>query len=222
MTELSGTEHGADIGLASSSPVPRRPVPREAEWGDWPFLLSSKLSYSRRASIGWQYRPDKRGGPCFLVGRETLGGSIKVLQRFPFTDEGWAQAWRFLLQTDDTLAESLRAELGARDNADLAAAEIKRLDASALEAVENVIFLGGHAAAPGLVSGGRYDLRFRSEDLLITRSGQAEPLLDALFGDLQAIEIGGPGTVRQYSVGQQIGLEMFLGGLGDVIGRAAT
>jgi hypothetical protein len=218
MTELSKPEQSAETEPAGFDSLPPKPVVKGGEWGDWPYLLI----YSKHASIGWERRRDKRGGPCYLVGRESLGGRAKILERFPFTDEGWAQAWRFLLRTDETLAEQLTAKLVARRDAELAAAEIERLDASSLESVENVIFLGGHAGDLGLASGQRYDLRFRAEDLLITEYRKTQPVLVALFGELQAIEVGGPGAVRAYSMGQQIGLEMALGELGDVIGRAAT
>jgi hypothetical protein len=218
MTELGRSEQMADALPASSGSVPPKPNPRAAEWGDWPCLLI----YSRHASVGWQNRRSKKGGPCYLVGRESLVGDLKVIERFPYTDKGWAQAWRFLLRQDRTLAQQLQALLAERLAVQRVKAEIERLDASAFEIVKDVIFLGGHAADLEFDSGERYDLRFRGEDLLITRHAKAEPVLLALFGELRAIDVGGPGTVRQYSVGQQVGLTMVFGDIGEVIGFAAT
>lgn len=203
---------------ASSGSVPPKPVPKSGEWGDWPNLLI----HSRHASIGWHNRPGKKGGPCYLVGRESVLGAVKVAERFPYTDKGWAQAWRFLMRQDRTLAESLSAELTSRHAVARVKAEIEQLDASAMEMVQDVTFIGGHAADLGFAPGERYDLRFRAEDLLITRHGKADPVLVARFGELEAIEAGGQGRVRQYSVGQQVGLTMALGDIGEVIGFAST
>lgn len=218
MTELSRPGQSADAVPISSDSVPPKPVVKGVEWGDWPCLLI----HNRHASIGWQNRPSRKGGPCYLVGRQTLAGGLKVIETFPLTDQGWAQAWRSLLRHDRTLATSLRAELTKRSAVAQVETDVAQLDASTLEKVQDVIFLGGHAADLGFAAGERYDLRFRAEDLLITQRAKAVPVLIARFGELGAIEIGGPGQVRQYSIGQQIGLTMVLGDIGEVIGFAST
>src|SRR5260370_23866947 len=85
------------LSLAGNGPdaltsVPAMPAPAPNELGSFAYLVE----HSRHPSVGWQRRPNAKGGKCFLVGRETLAGGLKILKRFPFTEEGWAQAWRYL------------------------------------------------------------------------------------------------------------------------------
>jgi hypothetical protein len=56
-------------------------------------------------TIGWQFRPERRGGPVFvLLGRGAVG-LPKVLERFPLTEAGWATAWHALAQQDPDAAD---------------------------------------------------------------------------------------------------------------------
>ena len=56
-----------------------------------------------RYTLGWQ---DGRGGPWFVVVR-TGFMSDKVVNRFPLTADGWAQAWAALVGLDADAPEQL-------------------------------------------------------------------------------------------------------------------
>jgi hypothetical protein len=59
---------------------------------------------SHRHGIGWQDR--ERGGPCFVVVRIRAIGD-KILESFPLTDDGWAQAWAALVKLDPGAAQAV-------------------------------------------------------------------------------------------------------------------
>jgi hypothetical protein len=70
---------------------------------------SPNLIVRLRYTLGWQ--DTKNDGPCFVLVRV---GSMtdKILDRFPLTEEGWAQAWAALVALDSvaarTVAETVR------------------------------------------------------------------------------------------------------------------
>jgi hypothetical protein len=73
MAEPGELTTGPDSSSQSPSLIPPKPVIMAAEWGDWAQLLIE----DRHLSIGWQNRPAKKGGPCYLVGKMSavLGGT---------------------------------------------------------------------------------------------------------------------------------------------------
>jgi hypothetical protein len=211
------------LPLADSRPhavtsVPEMPVPAPNELGSFAFLVE----HSRHPSVGWQWRMDAKGGKCFLVGRETLLGDLKVLQRFPFTEDGWARAWRYLLATDPTLVQQVRSKLAERAAADRNRIAVAELDGQAIVSVRSVTLLGGYAPDAELPTGREYDLRFLSERLIVVRAGEAEALLDLDYGEIEDVEIGGPGLVRSFSLGQQLLMTEMLGLIGEVIAVSST
>jgi hypothetical protein len=218
MAELGAIEPAAEGLAETASSVPVRPVVNFYEWTDLPWLMID----DKHLSVGWHNRPDKKGGPCYLVGRSGLTGGTKVVERFPFTEQGWSKAWRFLMRQDKTLAPRIRAELAKRAAAEQARAELVVLDASALANLLGVIFLGGYAADITLTAGQSYDLRFFSDQLGITESRQTTMLASIAYGEVEALEIGGPGVVNRLSRGQQAGLTLALGVLGAAIAYTDT
>ncbi len=219
MAEPGALEPAADRVRGRSSSVPPVPVIKSDEWGDWPHLLVD----SRHLSIGWQNRPEKKGGQCYLVGRmSAVTGGAKVLERFPFTAEGWARAWRFLMARDKALAETIRKELAGRAAAERASAELAQLDSSALVSLRAVIFLGGYAADLALTAGQPYDVRFLSDRLMITQHRQTGALADVPYGEVEALEVGGPGIVSRMSRGQQAGMTLAFGLIGAAIAVSDT
>src|SRR5262249_25155004 len=125
MDKPGSPEHLGEGASGALTLVPPMPVPASHELASWPVLFV----YSRHPSVGWQSRPAAKGGPCFLVGRETaITGSLKVLERFPLTEEGWTRAWRYLLERDKTLEAQLRDVLAARASDDAALAALAELD----------------------------------------------------------------------------------------------
>ena len=126
-------------------PVPAMPLVESYQlWPGSPVLLAD--DGGARYGIGWRRWPDKKGGPGFVVARLGALGPVKMLERFPLTEDGWARAWRALAgqppeslagQPPESLAgqppESLVGELGKLasmlDNGLLTRAEFDQLKA---------------------------------------------------------------------------------------------
>ena len=199
--------------------VPPVPVIKESEWGNWPNLLVS----SRHLSVGWQDRPKKNGGPCYLVGRtSSLTGGTKVLERFPLTGDGWAKAWRFLVARDKTLVDQIRQDLDARAAADRARAEMAELDASALVHLRAVVYLGGYTADLALTVSEHYDLRFLADRIMIAKPRSTQALTKVPYGDVEELEVGGPGIVDRMSRAAQAGMTVAFGLTGAAFARVGT
>jgi uncharacterized protein YbjQ (UPF0145 family) len=95
--------------------VPAMPVIRAAErYTGVPFVLVDGLT----RTVGWQWLPDAKGGPVFAVVARGVMGGYKILERFPLTEDGWAQAWHSLATADVGSAGKVRAALRVRDEAD--------------------------------------------------------------------------------------------------------
>jgi serine/threonine-protein kinase len=96
---------------AAAEAVPARPVIKAAErWSASPFGVGNKGRYT----IGWQYFEAKNGGPCFLTLRRDALGFLKIVDRFPLTDEGWSSAWRSFMTLDPAAGELVRHALAGR------------------------------------------------------------------------------------------------------------
>src|SRR5215475_3877775 len=87
MAGAGALEPSADRAMGAAGSVPPAPVIGDAEFGDWPQLLVD----GKHLSIGWQNRAARKGGPCYLVGRASVTGGTKVIERFPFTEAGWVE-----------------------------------------------------------------------------------------------------------------------------------
>lgn len=219
MAESGELEKRPEGSSDPASMTPPKPVIKSAEWGYWAYLLID----AKHLSIGWQDRPAKKGGPCYLVGKTSkLLDGTKVVERFPFTDDGWAKAWRFLMRNDNALAGRIRKELALRAEAERARQELANLDASALVNLLAVTFLGGYAVEETLVAGQSYDLRFFSDRLAVTRKGQVGTLKELPYEEIQALEVGGPGIVSRMSRGQQAGMTLAFGVLGAAVAYTDT
>jgi hypothetical protein len=110
------SEMPREVGEPASA-IPPMPTPKTHElWTGTPFPLGND-----RYSIGWQGWPETKGGPGFCIIRR---GAMtdKVVNRYPLTQEGWAEAWRELTALDQAAADQVRATLARRAEADAAAA----------------------------------------------------------------------------------------------------
>jgi hypothetical protein len=219
MAEPGELARGPGSGSQPASLIPPKPVIMVAEWGDWAHLLID----DRHLSIGWQNRPVKKGGPCYLVGKMSavLGGT-KVEERFPFTDDVWVKAWRFLMRNDNTLASKIRSELTSRSEADRARQELASLDASAVVNLPAVTFLGGYGGEETLTAGEAYDVRFVSDRLAVTQQRALDTLVELRYEEIETLEVSGPGVVSRMSRGQQAGMTLAFGLVGAAIAYTDT
>src|SRR5215470_14183154 len=100
----------ADAGLQSS--IPAKPDVQSHElYRGIPNLLM--IASGHHYSIGWQ--DDRKAGPSFVVARVSRLDAIKVIERFPLTEQGWASAWRKLSALDVTAASAIAPMLARRE-----------------------------------------------------------------------------------------------------------
>ena len=110
-------------------PVPAMPLVESYQlWPGSPVLLAD--DGGARYGIGWRRWPDKKGGPGFVVARLGALGPVKMLERFPLTEDGWARAWRVLAgQPPESLVGELGKLASMLDNGLLTRAEFDQLKA---------------------------------------------------------------------------------------------
>jgi Starch/carbohydrate-binding module (family 53) len=99
----------SDLG-GDSVPAPAMPVvPRpELEKGTAVCLFASPPRHALWLyRLGWQRRLPRKGSDSFVLVRRTVG----VVERFPLSEEGWAQAWAALARVDAAAARWTRAVL---------------------------------------------------------------------------------------------------------------
>ena len=108
---MSADNGAPQVGEPSATvEIPPAPVPRESElWVKVPFALDPLFRngsvHSTPYSIGWQNRPEKKGGLGYVVIRRGGLGVQKIVRRYPLTDEGWAEAWREVVALSTAQAE---------------------------------------------------------------------------------------------------------------------
>jgi hypothetical protein len=194
--ETSGAEQAP--GLAGSS-VPAIPVIRPSEQSANPYPVMEGLS----RTIGWQFRPERRGGPVFvLLGRGAVG-LPKVLERFPLTEAGWATAWQALAQQDPDAAGKIRVRLTEREREQQeldqrfgATPELAELESRSVAYLRPVVLLGGYAPDTArIVIGESYDVRFLEDRLAIYPARSWEARTEVPYSEVEDVEIGGPGLV---------------------------
>jgi hypothetical protein len=74
------------------------------------FVDSGRL----RHTLGWQRWAGFEQRACFTVCRLSDMAGIKVVERFPLTPQGWADAWSGLLSRDAASAQAMLAILAHR------------------------------------------------------------------------------------------------------------
>lgn len=70
-------------------------------------------------TIGWQFRPETEGGPAFMIVRRgVLGmGTLRAVETFPLTEDGWTSAWQALLASNPAAAPRIAAAVKKRRTA---------------------------------------------------------------------------------------------------------
>ena len=157
-------------------------------------------------TIGWHFRPRAKGGPAFMIIRRSALGSLKAVETFPLTEQGWVSAWQSLIKQDPSAAAKILAALEARaaDAARLRAVEAvmpssrggSDLYTGSLITLYKVAFLGGYVQGSEIVAGQRYDVPFFEDRLLVIAYRRAEVLAEVPYSEIEDFEIGGPGLVK--------------------------
>jgi hypothetical protein len=210
----------ADSASSGTAGLPPAPVVKPAEiWLDTPNVLLDGGRYT----IGWQGWPEKKGGPGFVILRRSALGTLKLVQRYPLTSEGWAQAWQDLVDVDADIADKTLLALARRAEEDSNFAERRALDARSLSYLPRVIFMGGYCRTAELAAGQTYELRFLEDRLSVYREGILRALAEFGYaGDVQEVEVAGPGRVKKWSPAQQAVLTAAFGLTGALVAYGNT
>ena len=189
-------EHGLESTELS---VPAMPVIRPSEqYTAIPFLLVD----GQPRMIGWQWLSAKKGGPSFvLVSRTAI--SLKVTDRFPLTQQGWAAAWQAFAERNPGSVPKCRARLQQRASEQRAHTErygpppqMLELEQRTLACLRQAALLGGYAPEAAIAIGERYDARFLQDRLGIFPPHHWDALVQMHYSEIEDVEIGGPGLVK--------------------------
>jgi hypothetical protein len=153
------------------------------------LLLTSGL----RHSLGWQ--DDRKAGPSFVVARLSRLDNIKVTERFPLTEQGWASAWQALSGLDADAAAAVAARLTQRETRRGATAALAALDAESLPCLRFVTFNGGSGGTP-LTKGQVYDLRFLRDRIMVCPRRSTNAIVEMPYRDVETVEVSGSSPGR--------------------------
>jgi len=207
----NGSQEPMPVSARQSPEIPAMPsVPASELYRGMPVLL---LESDLRYSVGWQ---DRRAGPSFVVVRLGGLGPVKVMQRFPLTEQGWASAWHTLSGLDTRAAAAIARKLAEIAAGRRAVEALAALDAESVCCLRRVTFNGGSSALP-LVKSQPYDLRFLRDRIMVCPSSSAAAVVDVPFREVESVEVGGPGQVSK-STGEVLALVLGLGFVGAVLG----
>jgi len=173
------------------------------------LLLESDLRYS----LGWQ---DRRAGPSFVIARLGRLGAPRVIQRFPFTEQGWSSAWQALAAVDTEAAAAIAAKLAEKEARTRAVAALAALDAESVRCFRRVTYEGGSGGLP-LAQGHAYDVRFLRDRIIVCPPDSVAAVVEVPFRDVETLEVDGPGQVSM-STGGVLALILGLGLVGAVLG----
>jgi hypothetical protein len=217
----------ATTGKASApdlATVPARPQiePREMSTGG-PVVLERGAEVSWKHALGWEDRPGRRGGPCFIIVKATFTGSFRVIERFPLTDAGWSRAWKTLVKLDRDGAVKALEVLADRADAAGRKAELARLAAQTIGVLADARYIPGTGELPGIASGSRISVRFVADRVVFISSATVPRVLAGIsYPDVVTVEVGGPGRVQRWTPGQQLALGMAFGLEAEILATAAT
>jgi hypothetical protein len=166
-----------------------------------------------RHSLGWQ---ERKTGPVFVLARLREYASLKIIQRYPFDEQGWASAWRALSELDPQAAAATAARLAEKEAGRRAVAALAALDAESVSCLRRLTFTGGTSGLP-LGIGEHYDLRFLTDRLMICPHSSMASLVEVPFGEVETLEIGGPGKISK-TTGEVLALVLSLALLGAIVG----
>ena len=198
----------ATTGKASApdlATVPARPQiePREMSTGG-PVVRERGAEASWKHALGWEDRPERRGGRCFIIVKATFT-SFRVIQRFPMSDAGWRQAWKALVELDRDGATKTLDALADRAGAAGRKADLARLAAQTIGVLADGRYIPGSGELPDIASGSRVDVRFVADQVVFLSWATAPRVLAQFsYPDVVTVEVGGPGRVMRGAGGRRI------------------
>lgn len=156
-------------------------------------FLYSMVDYGQRYTLGWQRQTNS---PTFVLIR--LGAmKDKVLDRFPLTPDGWARAWAALVKLDSGAADAVAAKIQEWLAEDAAHGAETEIGVRTLVTLADVAYLGGYLPESAITPGERYDVRFFEDRLAVLACRSADVLAEVPYGQVEQVEIGGPGLIRR-------------------------
>lgn len=206
----------AEMAVQSVPPAPG--VRPEEIWPGVPNVLLD----AERYTIGWQGWPEKKGGASYVTVRRSPMGALKIVERYPLTDAGWAQAWRAFAQLDPAAAAKVLPVLARRAEAATGFAQRRELNERSLAHLPAVVFVGGYPTGGELAPGEQCELRFLADRLAVYRQGSLAALAQLPYPSVQAAEIAGPGLVHKWSPAQQAMLAAAFGVTGALVAYGST
>ncbi len=147
-----------------------------------PYVLLQSL----RHCVGWQ--DIGKTGPSFVVTTRRPGGGLKVLQRFPLSERGWAEAWQALSRIDASAAAAVAVRLAELEAGRRAAEALAALAARSSCYLASVSFDGGSDGG-SLTEGQRYDLRFLEDRLMVCAQRSTHALVELPYADTETVEV---------------------------------
>jgi Short C-terminal domain len=138
-----------------------------------------------------------------VIVRRTGLGSLKVVESFPLTEDGWARAWQSLARQNPAAVPQILARLGAREAEaaalsarDADSREAAELEARALFSLRGAAYLGGYVPESAITPGLLYDVLFLEDRLVVFAHRQVKVLAEVPYSQIEDVEIGGPGLVK--------------------------
>jgi hypothetical protein len=184
---------GRDAAPKEQAGIPAMPIISPSEQvPDYPYPLLDGFS----PTVGWVFRSQRKGGPIFVILRRAGLGSFKVVESFPLTEGGWAAAWQSLVRQSPAAVPQVLGALEAREAAVARTQAGQELDARTLITLRGVAYLGGHVPGSAITAGEQYDVRFLDDRLAVFAYLRADVLAEVPYGQVEQVEIGGPGLVK--------------------------
>jgi hypothetical protein len=207
--QIPGCSGGHDAAPLKETDVPGMPnIGPSEQVAAVPYPLVDGIS----PTIGWQFRPRGKGGPAFMIIRRSSLGSLKAVESFPLTEDGWASMWQSFITRNPGAASRVLAALRARESdtarlKDLEGVTARPSPAGVREASEplpprlvtlrDLVLLGGYVPEVDLFTGRRYHVLFFEDRLWLVLGLTAVAQVAVPYSEIEDIEIGGPGLVKK-------------------------
>lgn len=148
--------------------------------------------------IGWQFRPRAKGGPMFMIIRRSGLGSLKVVETFPLTEDGWTSAWRSLIVRNPAAVPKVLDALRDRETDGIRSQshEVSESPHHPLVTLHKTVFLGGYLPGGELAVRDQYHIEFLEDRIWVVQWRAKMILAELPYTEIEDLEIGGPGVVK--------------------------